>query len=138
MAKMSAKSAVIIVDDSGGSPQTISADVDSYTIDYSVDAPEVTGFGEGSHNYTPGQKIIGITLDVFWNSAATTGAMTVLSGIVGHATSKTVSIKPDAAGLTLSGEFMLVGIQPTGAPSGAIKLGSCKFVVMGAVAPSWA
>lgn len=135
---MSAKGAVIIVDDSAGSPQTISADCESFDIQYDVDAPEVTGFTEGSHNFTPGMKIIGVTLGVIWNSAATTGAMTVLSGIVGHATSKTVSIKPDAAGLTLSGEFMCTGIHPVGTPAGAIKLGSVKFVVMGAVAPAWA
>ena len=138
MSKMSAKGAVIIIDDSAGSPQTISADVDSYDIQYETDAPEITGFNEGSHNFTPGQKIVGITFDVLWNSAATTGAMTVLSGIVGSATSKTVSVKPDPAGLTLSGEFMCTGIHPAGTPAGAIKLGSVKFVVMGAVAPSWA
>lgn len=138
MAKISAKSAVIIVDDSGGTPRTISSDVVSYSIDYNVDSPEVTGFGDGSHNFIPGLKVVGVTLEVLWNSAATTGAYTVLSGIVGSSSSKTVSLTPEIGGPTLSGEFMLTGLTPSGAPGDAIKLGSAKFVVMGATAPSWA
>jgi hypothetical protein len=138
MAKISAKSAVITCDDSGGSPQTISTDVESFEVQYAIDAPEATGFSEGSHNFVPGQRVVGITLNVYWNTAATTGAMTVLRGIIGSATSKTVSIQPEGTGLALSGEFMLTGIQPTGTPAGVIKLGACKFVVMGSSAPAWA
>jgi hypothetical protein len=136
MAKISAKNAIITVDDSTGSPQIISGDVDSYTLQYDVDAPEVTGFGEGSHNFVPGMPVVGITLNVFWNSAATTGATTVLKGIVGNSTSKTVSVQPEGTGLALSGEFMLVGIEVTGTPKDPIKMGACKFVVMGAVKPT--
>ena len=138
MAKQSAKNAVILVDNSAGAPQDISKDCVSYELQYDVDSVEVTGFGEGSHNFIPGQRVIGITLDVLWNSLATTGAMTVLYPIVGHATSKTVSVQPEGTGLALSGEFMLEGIKPAGEPGGAIKLGSCKFSVMGAVAPTFA
>jgi hypothetical protein len=138
MAKTSAKSAIITVDNAAGSAQTISGDVVSYEIQYAVDSVEVTGFGEGSHNFIPGQRVIGVTLDVLWNSLATTGAMTVLYPIVGHATSKTLTIQPEGTGLTLTGEYMLEGISPAGEPGGSIKLGSCKFAVMGAVAPTWA
>ena len=138
MAKLSAKNAVIIVDDSAGSPQTISSDCVSYEIQYAVNPIEVTGFTEGSQNYIPGLKIVGVTVEALWNSAATTGAMTVLQGIVGAAASKTLSIKPESGGLTLSGEFMLEGIAVSGSPTSAITLGSCKFSVMGAVAPAWA
>lgn len=138
MAKISAKGAVIVVDDSGGNPQTISSDVRAYEIEYAVDPLEVTGFGDGSKNFTPGLKIVGITLDVFWNKAATTGAYTVIKGIIGAAASKTVAITPESGGETLSGEFMCDGFTPKGSVDGAIELGSVHFSVMGATAPAWA
>ena len=138
MAKISAKGAVIAVDDSSGNPQTISADVKSYEIEYAVDPVEVTGFGDGSKNFTPGQRVVGITLDVFWNKAATSGAYTVIKGIIAAAASKTVSITPESGGEALSGEFMCDGITPKGSVDGAIELGSVHFSVMGAVAPAWA
>jgi hypothetical protein len=138
MAKISAKGAAISVDDSGGSPQVISSDVKSFEIEYAIDPLEVTGFGDGSKNFTPGQKVIGVTLDVFWNAAATTGAFTVLKGILGQATSVTVSITPESGGLAFSGEFMCDGITPKGEVNGVIELGSVHFSVMGSVAPAWA
>lgn len=138
MAKVSAKGAVIIVDDSGGTPRTISSDVKSFEIEYAADPLEVSGFGDGSKNFTPGMKVIGLTLDVFWNGAATTGAFTVLSGIIGSATSVTVSITPESGGLAFSGEFMCDGITPKGEVSGVIELGSVHFSVMGSTAPAWA
>ena len=137
MAKVSAKSAVITVDDSGGTPRTISADVKSYEIEYAVDPLEVTGFGDGSKNYVPGQRVIGVTLDIFWNSAATTGAFTVLNGIIGQASSVTVSITPEVSGPVFSGEFMCDGLTPKGEVNGVIELGSVHFSVYGATAPSW-
>lgn len=138
MAKISAKGAAISVDDSGGSPQVISSDVKSFEIEYAIDPLEVTGFGDGSKNFTPGQKVIGVTLDVFWNAAATTGAFTVLKGILGQSTSVTVSITPEIGGLAFSGEFMCDGITPKGEVNGVIELGSVHFSVMGSTAPSWA
>lgn len=138
MAKVSAKGAVIAVDDSGGSARTISSDVKSYEIEYAVDPLEVTGFGDGSKNYVPGQKVIGVTLDIFWNSAATTGAFTVLNGIIGQTSSVTITITPEAGGPAFSGEFMCDGITPKGEVNGVIELGSVHFSVSGATAPSWA
>lgn len=135
--KISAKGAVIAVDDSAGTPQTISGDVQSYEIEYGVDPLDVTGFGNGSKNYTPGLIVTGVTLTVFWNTTATTGAMTVLKGIVGSATSKTLSITPEAAASVFSGEFMCDGITPQASVDGVIELGSVHFSVMGAVAPTW-
>lgn len=138
MAKISAKNAVIAVDDSGGTARTISSDVSSFEIEYKVDPLEVSGFGDGSHNYTPGLLATGITLEIFWNSAATTGALTVLKGIVGSTSSKTVTITPEVGGPVFSGEFMCDGITPGGSVDGVLSLGSVHFSVMGATAPSWA
>ena len=138
MAKMSGKAAIVVVDDSAGTPRTISGDVKGYTIEYNIDPLEVTGFGDGSKNYVPGLLVTGISLDVIWNSAATTGAYTVLKSIIGAATSKTVSVTPEGTGIAYSGEFMLDGISPKSSPDGIVELGSVHFSVMGAVAPTMA
>lgn len=138
MAKVSAKGAVIEVDDTGGTARTISSDVLSYEIQYQNDTPEVTGFGDGSHNFIVGQKVIGVTMDVLWNSAATTGAFTVLKGIVADGTTVTVKITPESGAEYFSGEFLCTGISPSGAAAGdPIKLGSVNFVVSGTTAPGW-
>jgi len=138
MAKVSAKGAVIALDDSGGTARTISTDVESYDIQYAVDPVEVTGMNEGSHNFIAGQYIIGVTLNLYWNSAATTGAWTVVRGIIGSTSSKTLAITPESGGLTLSGEYMCDGVAITGSPSTDIKLGAVHFSVMGGTAPAWA
>lgn len=135
--KQSAKGAIIKVDDSAGSPQTISSDVKSFEIEYAVNPLEVTGFGDGSKNYTPGLPIVGITMDILWNSTATTGAYTVISGIINSSSSKTVEIQPEGSGAKLSGEFMCDGFTPKGSVDGVIELGSVHFSVMGATKPAW-
>lgn len=137
MSKISAKNAVIIVDDSGGSAQTITHDCISFELKQDAGKIKVTGFGDGSDNYIPGMPVYEIVLDFLWNSTATTGARTVLTGIFGSATSKTVSITPEVGGQTLSGEFMLDNLPAKGTPAGALELGSVTFSVMGATAPSW-
>ena len=136
--KVSAKGAVIVLDDSGSTGRTISSDVESYEIQYATDVIEVTGENEGSHNFIPGQKIIGVTLNLFWNATATTGAWTVVRGIIGSTTSVTLAITPESGGLTLSGEYMCDGVAITGSPATDIKLGAVHFSVMGSTAPAWA
>ncbi|MFK5165213.1 hypothetical protein, partial [Propionibacterium freudenreichii] len=79
---------------------------------------EITGFGDGSQNFIPGLPVYGVTLNVKWNSTATTGARTVLQGIFLSTTSKTISITPESGGQTLSGEFMLDALPVSGTPSG--------------------
>ena len=138
MAKISAKGAVIALDDSGGTARTISTDVESYEIQYAADPLEVTGMNEGSHNFTPGQLVVGVTLNLYWNTAANTGAWTVVRGIIGSTTSKTLTITPESGGVALGGEYMCDGVSITGSPSTDIKLGAVHFSVMGGTAPSWA
>ena len=136
--KVSAKGAVILLDDSAGTPRTISTGVESYEIQYAVDELEVTGMNEGSHNSAPGQLIIGVTLNIFWDSTATTGAWTVIRGIIGSTTSKPLSITPESGSVALSGEYMCTGVSISGDPASPIKLGAVKFSVMGSTAPAWA
>ena len=136
--KLSAKGGAVSVDDSSGSARVISTAVQSYTIDYTVGTVDVTGLGE-PQNFVPDVVVNKVTMEVLWDTTATTGATTVLRGIVGSTTSKTVSITPEAAGIAFSGEFMCVGIHVAGQAQGsAISLGSVEFMPMGAVAGSWA
>jgi len=137
MAKISAKGCTITLDDSGGTGRDISDDVESYEIQYAYDVVEVTGMTEGSHNFIPGQLVVGVTLNVYWNTAATTGGWTVIKGILGSTTSKTLIVLPESGEAGINGEFMCDGVTVTGSPASDIKLGAVHFSVMGAVAPTW-
>lgn len=135
--KISAKGAVISVDDSAGAPQNISKDCDSFEVETDAGKIDITGFTEGSVNFIPGMPIYGITLNVKWNTTATTGARTVLQGIFMSTASKTVTVTPESGGSGFSGEFMLDALPTSGTPVGDILLGSVHFSVMGSTAPAW-
>ena len=98
---------------------------------------EVTGFGDGAKNYIPGMPVYGVTLNVLWDSTATTGAWTVMKGILNSATSKTVKITPEVGGQYFSGEFMLDALPVKAKPDGALEIGSVHFSVMGALGAAW-
>jgi hypothetical protein len=136
--KISAKNAVILIDDSGGTPRDLSGDCDSFEIEQDAGKIEVTGFGEGSKNYIPGMPVKSVTFNFKWNSLSTSGARTVLQGIYLSTTSKTVSVTPEVGGQSFSGEFMLANLPVKGTPDGDLQLGTVKFEVMGATAPTWA
>jgi hypothetical protein len=137
MSKFSAKGAVITLDNAAGSPQTISTDVTSYEIQQDTGLLDVTGFSDGSKNFIPGLPVIGVTFEFLYDTHATSGATTILKGILNSTSSKTMTIKPESAGETLTGEFMLDALSTKGTPDGSIQHGSCHFSVMGATAPAW-
>jgi hypothetical protein len=136
--KVSAKGAVITVDDGAGTPRIITTDVVSFELEQDAGKVDVTGFGEGGQNFVPGLPVYGITLNLLWNTLASTGAWTVLKSIFGSATSVTVSVKPEATGQTMSGEFMLDALPASGTPDGPIQIGSVHFSQMGPNAATWA
>jgi len=138
MAKISAKGAVITIDDSAGSPQDLSTDCVSFEIQQDAGVIDVTGFGDGSKNFIPGLPVTGIAFEFLYDTHTTSGAYTVLKGILNSATSKTVSVKPETAGETLSGEFCLDNFAVKGTPDGALSIGTVHFSVMGGTAPEWA
>ncbi len=138
MAKFSAKDAVITIDNAAGSPQTVSTDIISFDIEEDAGAIEVTGFGDGTKNFIPGMQVKGITFEFLYDTATTSGATTILKGILNSNTAKTVTIKPESAGQTFSGEFMLDALSTSGTPAGELKHGTAHFSVMGGTAPSWA
>lgn len=138
MAKFSAKGAVITIDDSAGSPQDLSTDITSFEIEEDAGAIDVTGFGDGSKNFIPGLPVVGITFEFLYDTRTTTGATTVLRGILNSNTAKSVTVKPETAGLTLSGEFMLDALNTAATPAGELRHGTAHFSVMGAAKPAWA
>ena len=137
MAKFSAKDAVITIDNAAGAAQTVSTDIISFDIEEDAGAIEVTGFGDGTKNFIPGLPVKGITFEFLYDTATTSGATTILKGILNSSTSKTVSIKPESAAQTFSGEFMLDALSTSGTPAGELKHGTAHFSVMGSTAPSW-
>lgn len=136
--KYSAKGAVITIDNAAGSPQTVSTDITSFEIQQDAGIIDVTGFSDGSKNFIPGLPVTGITFEFLYDTATTSGATTILKGILNSSTSKTVTIKPESAGETLSGEFLLDALTTKGTPDGSLQHGTCHFSVMGTTAPSWA
>jgi len=138
MAKFSAKNAAITIDNAAGSPQTVSTDMISFDIQEDAGPLEVTGFGDGSKNYIPGLPVVGLTFEFLYDTATTSGATTILRGILNSSTSKTVTVKPETVGSTLTGEYMLDGLNLSGTPAGELKHGTAHFSVMGSTKPSWA
>jgi hypothetical protein len=138
MAKFSAKGAQILIDNAAGDAQDLSTDCTSFEIEEDAGALDVTGFGDGSKNFIPGLPVVGITFEFLYDTHTTSGATTVLRGILNSNTSKTVSVKPETAGETLSGEFMLDAMSVGGTPAGELKLGTAHFSVMGSTKPGWA
>lgn len=142
MAKTTSKAGVIILDDGSYAPQTISKDCLTYTVNYKQNAEDITGFGEGSQNFTPGLLVTDVSIDMLWNTLATTGAYTVIKSIMaaqlaGSFAGCTLSVQPESSGLKWVGEVMCEGFTITGsAQGGAILLGTVNFKVFGATAPT--
>ncbi|MFA6270272.1 MAG: hypothetical protein WC657_03630 [Candidatus Paceibacterota bacterium] len=136
--KYSAKGAVITIDNAAGSPQDVSTDITSYEIQQDAGIIDVTGFTDGSKNYIPGLPVTGVAFEFLYDTATTSGATVILKGILNSSTSKTVTVKPESAGETLSGEFLLDALTTKGTPDGSIQHGTCHFSVMGSTAPAWA
>jgi hypothetical protein len=137
MAKISAKNAVVTLTDPT-TARTISGDVNSIEIEHSAGVIDITGFGEGGQNFTPGLPVHSVTLGLHYNAAATTGVTTVLRAIMTAGTAATLTVKPESTGLTLTLICFPEGIPISATPDGALTHGSVKFVQSGSVAGSWA
>jgi hypothetical protein len=121
MSKNSAKGGIILI---GG--YAFSSYVMSYEAQAAVDAVEVTGMNEGSHNFIPGQKIARVSCNMLWDVAANQ-VHTALSALP---SAKHVMIIPDGFTLgnpSLSMPFMEANYTPAGSPDSAIGVGSIEF-----------
>jgi hypothetical protein len=132
MAKVTTKGAVITIN-----TQNFSTYVQSYEIDWGQDVTEVTGFSDGWQNYLAGMPAVSFTLDMLWDATATTGVFPILKAMM--TTGATCSIVPESGGPTMSGTFIVEAIKPAGeASSGAIKMGSVKFLASGTAVATFA
>ena len=123
MAKLSAKDGVMLID--GYNYSTYIAD---YEYQIAVDPVEVTGLGDGSHNFIPGQKIAKLSANAYWDNDTIS---TVMSAPLEN---KLVTLMPMGYALgnpTLSMPFMQGNFNPTGSPSTAITLGAIEFLSSG-------
>jgi len=123
MAKLSAKDGIMLID--GYNYSTYIAD---YEYQIAVDPIEVTGLGDGSHNFIPGQKVAKLSANGYWENATIS---TVMSTPLEN---KLVTLMPVGYALgnpTLSMPFMQGNFNPTGSPSTAITLGALEFFSSG-------
>lgn len=123
MAKVSAKSGVMLIDG-----YNFSTYVESYEFGSQVDPVEVSGLGDGTHNFTPGLKVARLVANMFWD---TDNVNTVLSALQNN---KVATLIPEGYTLgcaTLSIPFTQVNFNPQGGPATALTLGSVEFLSYG-------
>lgn len=133
--KISAKDAIIWVDNSSGTPVNITADVESYSIEYDYKPIDVTTLDNTGHNFLGGWTVSTITLFPFFNQTATTGVWTVLQG--GFGSARTVKILPAGTGAYFSGEFLCQNLPTSGKMNDEARMNGVKFIPTGSTAPSW-
>ncbi len=140
MGKIAARNASIGVDDNTGTCQALSGDVNSVTLTYSAEAPEVTGFGsEVRERMQDGIKDWEFSFDAFYNSDANRADI-VLSGILGGSTrfcfgpagSSSGASMYTACGILTSYE-MTFGVEDAGTVTGTFvaRSGSLTRAVFG-------
>lgn len=84
----------VSVDDAAGTARDISTDVRDVNIPIEHAESDVTGYSDGVVNVTLGHASHNVEMTGVFNNTASTGAYTVLSGIVGHVSStKTVTVQ---------------------------------------------
>ncbi len=81
--KTNAKWIRVILEDSSGGDQDISAAVTNVNIPIIYAEQDVTGFSDGVTNVSIGHPGMNVTMDGVFSNTASTGAHIVLSGIVG-------------------------------------------------------
>jgi len=142
MAKLAGRFIKVYIDDSGGTARDVSSDVDSVEIPDEYGSLDMTGFSDGSVNSAPGMPNLPIRITGKFNPAATTGLYTVLKGILGSYTSKTVTVQvgqnaaPTTGDPEFEGEFWLQAMPISATPTGNVTI-SASFEVMGSTAPAW-
>ena len=127
MAKVSAKDAIILM---GG--YNFSTYAMNYEAPDEVDAVDVTGFTDGSHNFIPGQKLAKLTCNMLWDSAAAK-TVAVLKALP-WTSNANITIIPEGYVLgnaSISMPFLQANFGPAGDPASAISAGSIAFLSRG-------
>jgi hypothetical protein len=106
-----------------------------------LDEVEMTGVSESVKNFLSGLGDSEITAQFHMNDAATTGAHTVLRGILGQIATVTVSLRygtgaaPTTGDPQWSGEYTL--LEAVVGQSGGRMVIDAKFKPSGSTAPAW-
>lgn len=125
MAKISAKDATILI--SGYSLSTLFT---SFEAKMGVGQIEVTGFGDGSHNYIPGIHAGAINMDGIWDKDANK-TVDVLGALgAGHVTIIPVTYSLGCSSLSMP--YNQSNFAPAGSSSSAIQIGKIDFQLIGA------
>ncbi len=127
------------VDDEVPTLRDISASVSDVNMPITVASEDVTGYSDGSINFTVGHPDQPITMSGDFSNTANTGAHDVLSAVVGQAT-PSISIKvqigilaaPSGTDPEYTGEFLCTEYSV----SGDLKW-NATFLVSGSSAPAW-
>ena len=143
MSKRIGKWVVIILDDSGATARTITNDVTAINgLPLNYGKVEVGGFGQDM-SYLLGRGDSEITLTVHASPTATTGAHTVIKGIVGGNTGRTLTIQiganaaPTTGDPEFEGEVVCVSYNVTPDLNGAV-MGEAVFApASGNALPAW-
>jgi hypothetical protein len=141
MSKLTGEHIVVLLDDSGGSPQDVSTDVESVDIPDEYDEVEMTGFSDGAHNSTAGLPSFPVELAGMFNPDANS-LYQVLAGIKGVKSGHTLTVKvgqgaaPVSGDPEFEGEFWCQKMNVSTQPGQKISV-STSLRVYGATAPAW-
>lgn len=142
MAKIAGRWVKIEIDDSAAAPQDVSSDLTSVTIPKEYAELDMTGFLDGSDNSVPGMPSSPVEVTGDFNPVATVGLYTVLSGIVGVAAGKTLTIAiganatPTTGDPEFEGEFYCQKMNISATPKGKVQI-NASFRPYGSTAPAW-
>jgi hypothetical protein len=126
MSKTTAKNGIVLING-----YNFSTFATAYQAEHNMGLVDVTGFSDGGQNFIPGLPSAKLTIDMLWDSTATTGTHAILSPM-GNGV---VTIIPEGYALgnpSISMPFTQGNYSPKGEPAGAIQLGSLEFAGYGA------
>ncbi len=127
------------LDDSAGSLKDLSSFVDNVDAPSNIDTAEVTGLNEARKSYIVGQIDTPVSISGSYDDTATTGAHTVLAGLIGGTTGFTMQFYPrgSASGSpSLVGEVLMAGYQISAPVAGKVSF-TASFVPFDATGIVW-
>jgi hypothetical protein len=135
MAKSTGLGASVAVDDSGGTPRTISNDITDFTINTPRPDQDVTGIDKLARERLLLLADFTISLNGVFNPAATTTAHAVFSTVPSSSVNRTTTVTVQAK--ILAGELLYTDYALTRGADGAMTWTAPGALADGAV-PTWA
>lgn len=138
MAFVHGKGGVFKIDNAAGTLQTLTAYLESWGIDQSVETAETTTMGAEAKTYLSGRSDGTVTVSGLYDSTASTGPDVTLAGLVGLETTSTFELGPEGGTtgkIKYTGECFLTGYSITVDASDVSKF-TADFQVTGAITKS--